>query len=105
MPCICADIPGELKAFVNEETKHPYKIGSPARHLHIFRRKTSLYRVEWYTDLRREKVYVEVAVGEEGDNNFVKEIERWIERKWRDLNAAHDDVLADNFSGKKVSWK
>lgn len=102
MPCICDTMPRGYKGFVADETQHPFK--GHTRHLHIRRRGTNLYRVEWGTNKRNELVFVNVESGKEADKQFVKNIERWVNLKYLELNHAHDQVL-DGEQPDKVDWE
>ena len=70
--------------------------------MHIFRRRTSLYRVEWGTDKRGTK-FVNVIVGSDADEHFAKDIERWVNAKLEELNIAHDRAVK-GLRFTKVKW-
>ena len=70
--------------------------------MHIERRGSSLYRVEWGTDKRGER-FINVQVDEEGDERFAKDIQRWVTVKFDELSDAYDRAV----SGRrftKVEW-
>lgn len=100
---ICAlrlgDIAGGLRGYADQEAGRPPD--QSARHMHIFLRRTSLYRVAWET--RGGRRFVTVKTGDEGGERFVSDIERWVYRDFEELNDAHDKAV----KGKpfnKVKW-
>ena len=100
MPCVCDTIPGNLRGYAVDEDRHP--LGKSTRHMHIKRRGSRLYRVEWGTD-RRGSRFVNVLAGNDADEHFAKDIERWVYRKFDELNVAHDRAVKGlRFS--KVKW-
>ena len=100
VPCICDSIPGGLRAYVSEERRHP--VGKSSRHLHIFLRNTSLYRIEWGVDAKGAK-FVNVQTGKAGNRKLARKIERWVRFKFDELSAAHDLVIS-GADFKMVDW-
>ena len=70
--------------------------------MHIERRGSSLYRVEWGTDKGGER-FINVQVDEEGDERFAKDIERWVTIKFDELDVAHDRAVS-GLKFTKVAW-
>jgi len=101
VPCICDDIPGELRGYAVGEDRHP--MGKSSRHLHIYRRNTSLYRVEWGTD-KQGQLFVNIEAGKKVDKRFIRAIERWVMLKSDELNVAYDRAVQGH-SFAKVKWE
>ena len=100
MTCICDTLPKDYKAYVTKEFRHPDPPEKSNRHMHIGRRGRRLYRVEWGTDKKTGRRFVNVE-GE--DERFVRKIERWVLIKFDELGETHDNVIA----GRKfdlVEW-
>ena len=100
MPCVCDTIPKSLRSYVIKERRHPP--GESTRHMHINRRGTLLYRVEWGTDKKGER-FVSVQPDKKADKQFVKEIERWVEIKFDELTDVYDKVVS-GLPFTKVEW-
>ena len=92
MACVCDSIPRDYKAYVTKEARHPDPPAKSNRHMHIGRRGSRLYRVEWGTNKTTGSRFVEVE-GE--DARFIRKIKRWVFIKFDELCEAHDSVLAD----------
>lgn len=84
-----------------KEKRHPP--GKSTRHMHIERRGSSLYRVEWGTDKSGER-FINVQVDEEGDERFAREIVRWVTIKFDELDTAHDRAVK-GLEFTKVKWE
>ena len=70
--------------------------------MHIYRRGTRLYRVEWGIDKGGER-FVNVDVDDEGDERFARQIERWVTIKFEELDTAHDKAVSGR-KFAKVEW-
>ena len=70
--------------------------------MHIERRGSSLYRVEWGTDKSGER-FINVQTGKEGDERFAKEIARWVDAEFDELSTAHDRAVR-GLKFTKVKW-
>lgn len=70
--------------------------------MHIFLRRTSLYRVAWGI-AKKGKRFVNVEAGSDADKRFSKKIERWVKLNFRELNGAHDKAV-EGLPFTKVKW-
>ena len=100
MPCVCDTIPGNLRGYAINESRHPP--GKSTRHMHIKRRGAFLYRVEWGTDQRGVR-FINVQTGKEGDERFAREIARWVDDMFDELSTAYDEAVR-GLKPTKVKW-
>lgn len=95
-----ATLPRGLRGYAIREKRHP--LGKSTRHMHIKRRGTILYRVEWGTD-KWGRRFINVQPGYEGDEKFAREIARWVDEVFEELTVVHDRAIRE-LPFKKVKW-
>ena len=100
MACICDTIPGNLRAYVNDEPNHP--AGKSNCHMHIEKRGTRFYWVEWGIDKKGWK-FINVLPTREGNDRFAREIARWVDEVFDELTVVYERVVKE-ISFEKVKW-
>ena len=100
MACVCDTIPGNLRAYVNDEPNHP--AGKSNRHMHIEKRGTRFYWVEWGIDKKGWR-FINVLPTREGNDRFSREIARWVDEVFDELTVVYERVVKE-IPFEKVKW-
>lgn len=92
MACVCDTIPGNLRAYVNDEPNHP--AGKSNCHMHIEKRGTRFYWVEWGIDKKGWR-FINVLPTREGNDRFAREIARWVDEVFDELTVVYERVVKE----------